>query len=841
MALAMFAISPIIGGCFFANVNLSCDIDPLLSPQVTLFAESKCITWDTVQGAAKYLIYCNDELVGTIDHSYDNKIYKYEFGDCLTDIGDYEIYVVAQPKSITNASSYPSDIIEYRCDYVTSYIPGTVSNVVEESSILIPLSISGATLTFNPLENMVDGYELYCYSSVDGLRVYPLDISTLMASDGSVKVNLLSGQYNLKDTIYAIRVGVITGESNIVVSETTYLNPDHQGEYTDQVYIFDGYINDRYIKNLDELRNYIYYNFVHRIADFTFKISPSFSSLLHNYYSQYTNNGDSAAVVMNAVIDTFNHFMETREGYSIGAAVVDNANSREFRVKIDFLNPQYLNNSSKPEPRDDVKPSLYYYDEIEWSTFYDTCGYTMRIDDNNYAQNPYVFESDKQFLKTEVESSEELYWAIENKITPICLKDSKAESIYADIKETLNNIISDQMTDYEKVLSIYDWICANTSYDYYALIEGAYNYMATTLVPGFYLEGVFDTGYAVCDGFSKAFSLMCNMEGLDAIRVVGHALRGEDENGNKEWGGHAWNKIKLDVNPLDEIPAQYYIVDITWTEMIGSYQFDQDYAGGDEVSSHEYFLVDDDYIAETHRPYANRKKFEKLKTGERFSYYENTYFTFNPRDYNLVVSSSETQFDLVIKSSDELVSAFYYLLINNLETLEVVIDYDYMKAIQLEVDGKITNYERMINNLKTEMQKRKFLVQYISLRTVSVCFPLSVYNEAGSQGVIMVMENNLLIDSVNENGRLVDFLSHYGVYGEYELYVTNEMLNIDFDRFSYLSILQRKEYCLNGVRSLFASSLNTSNISMTFDLLSLPQGYEKSDKTLFRVKISPKS
>ncbi|MFR6641915.1 MAG: hypothetical protein ACLUSP_11920, partial [Christensenellales bacterium] len=43
----------------------------------------------------------------------------------------------------------------------------------------------------------------------------------------------------------------------------------------------------------------------------------------------------------------------------------------------------------------------------------------------------------------------------------------------------------------------------------------------------FYIEGVFAIGfYAVCDGKSKAFSLMCNILGVRCIRVVGEAGEG---------------------------------------------------------------------------------------------------------------------------------------------------------------------------------------------------------------------------------------------------------------------------------------------------------------------------
>lgn len=837
--MAIMTFAPMVSGCF-GGLNFSCEINPLDSPTVAIYPESKCITWDSIHGATQYLVYCNDKHVGTVESSHENTVYKYEFGEHIDSVGEYEFYVVAKPKSISRGKSQPSEKLEYVCEHVNDYYPGISQMPVQTASELIPITIDGMTATFTPLTSQVDGYELHMTSNLSGYKVFPLDISTMTNPSGDVVVNLLDSQFNLQDTIYALRIGVVTGESHIVISDIGYVNSEHQGEYTENIYLFDGYINDAYIETLDELRNYVYYNFIHRIDDFTFKISPRLNDLLHVYYEQYTNTGDSASVILQAVADTFNYFIETRDGYSIGSAVIGSANSREFRVRLDFLNSIYLNGEGKPEPIDTLKPPVYYYEEIEWSTFYDTCGYTMRDSDSKYINNAYHFPSDNQFLYAEVESSEELYWAVENHITPICVEDSKAEKIYGTAKGVLNSIISDQMTDYEKVLSIYDWICANTSYDYYALTEGAYDGISATLIPAFYLEGVFDTGYAVCDGFSKAFSLMCNMEGIDAIRIIGYALSGYDENNQELWGGHAWNKVGLDFDTTDDEGQQFYLVDITWTEMLGSYEFDKEYTGGDEVSSHEYFLVDDKYVEDTHKNYEHRSKFNKYVANERYNYYENTYYNFNPKDYSLAVSTTDTKYDLVIKSSDELVSAFYYILVNNLDSIEVVIDYAYMKQLQIDNGGSANDYNSIVNNLKSEMENKKFNVQYLYLRTISNSFKLIEYNSRGNKGLLMVIENNLRIDANNEAGLLTNFFSHYEITGEYDLCITNEMLNISASLFLTMSVTQRLNYCLSQAQSLFASSLASSNINMEFELVSLPQAYDRTTKVKYKVTITLK-
>lgn len=48
------------------------------------------------------------------------------------------------------------------------------------------------------------------------------------------------------------------------------------------------------------------------------------------------------------------------------------------------------------------------------------------------------------------------------------------------------------------------------------------------LYESFYIEGVLtDTDYlAVCDGMSKTFSLLCNIEGIPCVRVIGSAGSG---------------------------------------------------------------------------------------------------------------------------------------------------------------------------------------------------------------------------------------------------------------------------------------------------------------------------
>jgi hypothetical protein len=57
--------------------------------------------------------------------------------------------------------------------------------------------------------------------------------------------------------------------------------------------------------------------------------------------------------------------------------------------------------------------------------------------------------------------------------------------------------------------------------------------------------------YAVCDGYSKAFLLLCEKEGIESVLVKGVAV--------PSLVGHAWNYVKMD-------DGKWYAMDVTWND-----------------------------------------------------------------------------------------------------------------------------------------------------------------------------------------------------------------------------------------------------------------------------------
>lgn len=233
------------------------------------------------------------------------------------------------------------------------------------------------------------------------------------------------------------------------------------------------------------------------------------------------------------------------------------------------------------------------------------------------------FKINKSAISYEVTTSEQLYYALECRVKPLPTVGSAAERLYGKMKAVLRLIISDGMDDFEKARAIYDWLIMNVTYDgeLYDLLtlgtgedSGEYN--------GFYLEGVFDDGFAVCDGISKAFVALANIEGIPCVQVSG------SQAGNPYGVGHAWNKIYLD--------GKWYIVDAT----SGGTIVNQTH----EVHSLCFFLITD---GEMEKGYIG-EGYTSLECNTEYSPFKSHSFTYGGIEYDLYIESQD-ELDALIR------------------------------------------------------------------------------------------------------------------------------------------------------------------------------------------------
>lgn len=176
-----------------------------------------------------------------------------------------------------------------------------------------------------------------------------------------------------------------------------------------------------------------------------------------------------------------------------------------------------------------------------------------------------------------VQNSEELWLALEQNYLPVfTTKYTKAEKFFEEAKMILREIITDGMTDYEKVLAIFDYLVESVEYDYAALTSTSSSDAITNTC--YYLEGVFERGRAVCDGKSKAFVLFCRIEGIECLRDYGSSRTGGV--------GHAWNYVKLD--------GKWYLVDTTNADSANAHSsdFGSFFGKNIEITVYDAFLTD---------------------------------------------------------------------------------------------------------------------------------------------------------------------------------------------------------------------------------------------------------
>lgn len=114
--------------------------------------------------------------------------------------------------------------------------------------------------------------------------------------------------------------------------------------------------------------------------------------------------------------------------------------------------------------------------------------------------------------------------------------NKKADEILADIPEGL--------TRYGKYAYLAEVVCNMTEYDYAASGEPGTEQLTPKTSYPWGVRGPFEDGAAVCEGYSNAYTVLCERAGLFCDTVSG--------------GDHAWNLIRLN--------GEYYFFDTTWMD-----------------------------------------------------------------------------------------------------------------------------------------------------------------------------------------------------------------------------------------------------------------------------------
>ena len=282
-----------------------------------------------------------------------------------------------------------------------------------------------------------------------------------------------------------------------------------------------------------------------------------------------------------------------------------------------------------------------------------------------------VFYIDKLPNTYPVSTSNQLLYVVEHGYRPICEKGSSAEKIYLLARELLNSILPKDATQLEKAELIYQYLVTEIEYDNNAVKIGNASPDTWPEYDAYFLEGVFYHQKAVCDGIAKSFSLLCNIEGIPAVEVIGE--------------NHAWNRVKIN--------NRWYVADPTFGNL--------NISGSDRaIADHSQFLISDEEKTAAGYPAFN---YLEIKAEKNYGYFEWKDITYNSRS-----------FDYIIDSTEELARFLEYLASFKIDLSEKTVNIVYnIKGLDLH-----TAYEAALRTL--------------AFRGVSFRYNISYYGEGQS-------------------------------------------------------------------------------------------------------------
>ena len=183
----------------------------------------------------------------------------------------------------------------------------------------------------------------------------------------------------------------------------------------------------------------------------------------------------------------------------------------------------------------------------------------------------------------------------------------------ADIPALAAYLEKGAKTDLEKSRAIYTWLTKNVSYDDRAFNTGVYGDLSA--------QGVFESGKAVCEGFSNLYWAIGEDMGLEIEKIVGYAKGYGFTPGDKFADtDHAWNRIKIN--------GEWRVFDATWGEGYGKTVNGQ--LKSFKAFDPYWFNVDPYEAIFTHLPEKVKQRsieqFISVKQYEQMPYIEASYF-----------------------------------------------------------------------------------------------------------------------------------------------------------------------------------------------------------------------
>ncbi len=136
------------------------------------------------------------------------------------------------------------------------------------------------------------------------------------------------------------------------------------------------------------------------------------------------------------------------------------------------------------------------------------------------------------------------------------------------INDKVNKIykenITANMSDYDKIKTIHDYIINHTKYDVERNEKGTSKYSSNKA------NGALLEGYATCSGYTDAMAIFLDKMNIKNYKIATELMQ-------TDITGHVWNAVYLD--------GKWLHLDLTWDDPVSS--------SGTDYLQHKYFLITD--------------------------------------------------------------------------------------------------------------------------------------------------------------------------------------------------------------------------------------------------------
>jgi len=456
------------------------------------------------------------------------------------------------------------------------------------------------------------GYQVYIYYNNNGkstliksVYVAQANKPTLNIGSGENKSLNKEGQYTI--SIKALGDGKNYETSQLSNTPYTYIMQT-EADFTRNTIFMNGNVYDYKVNNLDDLKNLLWYHYLYNddvwlynTLEYNLKINCSLD--LDKLASEISESFANRVQLVNTNAQKMDLIAkELLNKYTEAIAYNDGLVEQGMKTQPFCLNEErgvyifrYQDILDKVKTTSVDTNNQLYNEKIETISVFDQ------------RSTNYVFKVDTKDC-IDVTTTEQLFMALQYNKRPNFVGDSKvAQAVYENARFILRSICSDEMSDYEKLLQIYDFLTKRITYnssvsvgnmrDTIMLDDGSYVmrgnikqfYLETILYNDSVENGLFTNldefigKTASSSALAKTLVVLCSIEGITSIKVDGTSSEGK----------YSWNKVFIDIEDDGHDGKLWYVVDLTSAIKYKFYVTKNSNTQEYQASLHRYFLITD--------------------------------------------------------------------------------------------------------------------------------------------------------------------------------------------------------------------------------------------------------